>query len=374
MKSIKPIKLKCRLTIKTPTSVTTGEDYYDTEYFVKDGKFYLLNQEKFIDRLGKSGKLEEFFKLTANPSYKNILRIRKLLFDICKEEDADKIILVDDDFESTYKSNVFEKERALNKINRLGVKRIFREPVTKEPYIPGSTIKGALRTAILNFLYENSKIKNNFKKFRVQNFKSNHEYKIYKKKLDGMLNKLLECTSSKEYTRIFKTESSKDLMRFVKVSDFNPISYEERIGTSHNFKLDSKKGGRGIPIQVEYLNSGIFEGEISIYPEYAEEIFETCGFILNKENLIKVLKKHYEGVYKRERELFNLRIQEIETYQKKLQSIVKLGFHAGALSKTINDDKVRKVGNKRTGIRSVPKTTWVINSKPMGWCILEVLD
>jgi CRISPR type III-A-associated RAMP protein Csm5 len=344
MKSIKPIKLKCRLTIKTPTSVTTGEDYYDTEYFVKDGKFYLLNQEKFIDRLGKSGKLEEFFKLTANPSYENILKMRKFLFDICSEEDAEKVIPVDDDFKEKYRRNVFEiekilsfkKERALKEINRLRIRKIFRDSVTKEPYIPGSTIKGALRTAILNFLFRDGN-KNSF--------------------TDKEFNEILNCIPKKEYEEILSTDSAKDLMRFIKVSDFYPVSYEERIGISYNF--NPKKEGNSIPIQIEYLNSGSFKGEILIYPEYVKEIFEDCEFNIDKENIIKALKHHYETVYKRERKLFNLRIpmnkEEIEDYKTKHQSIIKLGFHAGALSKTINDDKVRKVGNKRTGIRSVPK-------------------
>jgi len=52
---------------------------------------------------------------------------------------------------------------------------------------------------------------------------------------------------------------------------------------------------------------------------------------------------------------------------------LKIGFHAGALSKTVSNDELRIVGNKRTGKRSVPKTIWILNDKPIGWAILEVI-
>ena len=372
MESIKPIKLRCRLIIKTPVAVTTGEEYYDNDYVVKNGKFLFLNGEKFFNRLKSTGKIREFLALTNDTSFENLLRLRKFIYELVKEEDAEYSFPVDKEFERIYRRNVIniegilshKKERALNEVNRLRVKKIFRDPITKKPYIPGSTLKGAIRTAIINYILST---KENFQ------IESDKNEKNYPKRADKELNRLLSCQPEEVFGRLFKAESSRDLMRFIKVSDLKAVEAKERVGVSHNY--NPEKEDEGATTNLEYINSGIFEGNITIYPDYAREIFELYNFELNEENLIKALRRHYNRVYNREKKTFEKSFPVTKEYVKATnQSLLKIGFHAGALSKTVSNDELRIVGNKRTGRRSVPKTTWILNDKPMGWTILEVIQ
>ena len=372
MESIKPIKLRCRLIVKTPVAVTTGEEYYDNDYVVKNGKFLFLNSEKFFNRLKSAGKLREFLELTNDTSFENLLRLRKFIYELVKEEDAEYSFPIDKEFERIYRRNVinieeilsYKKKRALNEVNRLRVRKIFRDPITKEPYIPGSTLKGAIRTAIINYILSTKE------NFQIEADKNDRNYT---KNADKELNKLLFCQPKENFEKVFKAEPSKDLMRFIKVSDFKAVEVEERVGVSHNY--NPKKTDKSIPVNLEYINSGIFEGDIILYPDYAREIFELCNFELNEKNLIKVLRRHYNKVYNREKKTFEKSFPITKEYVETTnQSLLKIGFHAGALSKTVSNDELRIVGNKRTGKRSIPKTTWILNDKPMGWTILEVIQ
>jgi len=103
--------------------------------------------------------------------------------------------------------------------------------------------------------------------------------------------------------------------------------------------------------------------------EYAEEIFEFCSHDLSKEGLIKALRWHFSKVYNTESERFGLRLSKSEDFKRFLEdkektAILKLGYHAGSISKTFFDNE----------LRPLPKTTWVLEGKPMGWCLLEVID
>jgi len=372
MESIKPIKLRFRLIVKTPTAVTTGEEYYDNDYVVKNGKFLFLNKEKFLNRLKSAGKLREFLELTNDTSVENLLRLRKFIYELVKEEDAEYSSPIDKDFERIYRRNVisieeilsYKKKRALNEVNRLRVRKIFRDSITKKPYIPGSTLKGAIRTAIINYILST--------KENLQ-IKADKNDRNYTKNADKELNKLLFCQPKENFEKVFKAEPSRDLMRFIKISDFKAVEVEERVGVSYNY--NPKKTDKSIPVNLEYINSGIFEGDIILYPDYAKEIFELCNFELNEKNLIKVLKRHYNKVYNREKKTFEKSFPITKEYVETTnQSLLKIGFHAGALSKTVSNDELRIVGNKRTGKRNVPTTTWVLNDKPMGWTILEVIQ
>jgi len=132
---------------------------------------------------------------------------------------------------------------------------------------------------------------------------------------------------------------------------------------------------------LEYVKEGVFEGEITLYPQYLKS-FLNCSFDLNRELLVKALRKEFSKVFKREREFlgdknpFKVSKELAEKYNKKADKIafVKLGFGAGALSKTFSDDDIRVVGNAVTGIRNVPTELTLLGGKPLGWCVLEVVE
>ena len=352
---------KVRIKVLSPLAVTTGEDYYDTDFVVKNGKFICFDQEKFFKKLQDSGKLGLFLQLCQSSSLPNMLRLRKLIYQIVDESDEIYSNLVDSDFESIYKRNVVEyrQENAsmIDKINALRVRKIFREAVTKIPFIPGSTVKGAVRTAVLSYL---------LKKFleKEPQFIDSIKFAGGVKDQLNKLESLVLCEPKSEFQDVLKKPTSvKDAFRFIKVSDFKAKNFEVRVGVARNVKRGEEKG---IPVNLEYLaEESVFEGEITLLPEFGE-FFESC-LPISREFLLKALRYHYSKVFNEEIRNFGIKLKNASQLQllkeNKNLSLIKLGFHAGRLSKTVFNEKLRKT----------PSTSWVLNRKPLGWCLLEVI-
>ena len=374
IEKVVPVKRKIRLTVLTPTAVTTGEEYFDIDFVVKNNEFLFIGSKKLANILKREKKIEEFYNLLSSVNERNIQKLRRLINTLVLEEDVTYRLPADADFIRIYQKNLTAVGEDLRVLNRLRVRRIFRNPLNNNIYIPGSTIKGAIRTAIINSLIQNrNDVVERIKKI----LRENESFKEKKKKITREIDSLLSCNPNEEIEELFKTGSMKDVMRFIKVSDLREVEAEVRVGRSFNFNPALEENKLSIPTNLEYINSGVFEGEIVVYPDYLRSIFSNCSADLN---FVKLLRKHYHRVFNREKERFRIpfEVSLPDDYRKShLKSLIKIGFHAGALSKTVADDSIRRVKvhpGRRSGFKSQPATTWVINGKPMGWALLEVLD
>ncbi len=374
IESVNPIRKKIRLTVLTPISVTTGEEYFDIDFVVKNNEFLFFGSKKLVNILKREKKVAEFYSLLSNVNEKNIQKLRRLLNALVSVRDATYTLPADSNFVRIYQKNLTAFSKDLKNLNKLRVRKIFRNPLDNSVYIPGSTIKGAIRTAVINSLIQNRKdVVERIKKILSER----ESFREKKKKVTREVDRLLSCEPKEEVKELFKTGSMKDVMRFIKISDLRESRAEVRVGRSFNFNPNSKENRSSVPINLEYINSGVFEGEIVVYPNYLKSIFSSCSADLN---FIKLLRKHYHRVFNREKDKFKVpfKVSLPEDYREShLKSIVKIGFHAGALSKTVADDSIRMVKaqpGKKSGFKPQPDTTWVINGKQMGWALLEVLD
>ncbi len=362
---IEPESKKVRLTVLSPVAVTTGDFYTDIDFTVKNGKFLFIGTKNIVKLLTEKGQTGRVYQLLNRADVKSIQELRKLINSIATENNAVYVLPADEDFVKKFSDNLADFRRSLKTLNRLRVRRIYRNPLTGSVYIPGSTLKGAIRTAIINSLITNRE--ELLKKVR-EAIKENIS------KAKEALESNLLCEPNPEKLRLFKAKSSLDFMRFIKVSDLRKVETEVRVGVSYNFKPGE---GEKVPVNLEYVSSGVFEGEIVIYPGYLKSIFKRCEPELSFEKIVKYLRKHYHRVYNTEKKRFGKAVKLSEDYlNSKTKAIVKLGFHAGALSKTVADNSVRRVKAhpKKNIFKPQPETTWVINGKPMGWALLEVLD
>ena len=368
---IEPVSKKVRLTILSPVAVTTGDFYTDIDFTVKNGKFLFIGTKNLVKLLAKKGQTGKVYQLLNRADVRSIQELRKLINSMATESDAVYFLPADEDFVKKYSDNLADFRRSLKTLNRLRVRKIYRNPLTGSVYIPGSTLKGAIRTAIINSLITN-------REDLLEKLRKAIKESISKAK--ETLESNLLCEPEPEKRRLFKVNSnrdfSRDFMRFMKVSDLREVKSEVRVGVSYNFKPGERKRKK-ISENLEYVNSGVFEGEIVIYPGYLKSIFKSCEPELSFEKIVKYLGNHYYGVYKKEEKRFGKAVKLSEDYlNSKTKAIVKLGFHAGALSKTVADDSVRRVKAhpKKNIFKPQPETTWVINGEPMGWALLEVLD
>ncbi len=279
------------------------------------------------------------------------------------------------------------------------IKEIVKNPLNGLPYIPGSSIKGVIRTAILEAVITSccsdfyaSKVEK--VRAMLKPFKGPVEkWEVDKREVKRLKGELIK-SAQKELSKVFydmekvllcrpvegvdkklfkKPPTKKELFRFIKVSDFLPENgdVEVRVGLLQRRYRDGRKPERNLNAHLEYINRGVFRGEIRLYPEYLEK-FLSCRVKISKEKILSELKRRGEKLLEKERSVFTSIYSYFPFKIPEGAVPVKLGFGGGALSKTYLDDRLRLVGNRKTGFRVVPHTISLINSKPAGWCLLTL--
>jgi len=142
-------KYKLKGIILSPLHIGTGNQIEPFDYVIKNGKFYRISLEDFLYQLSEGER--KIFESIVNSG--NLNRIRKY---VIEEIDLEKY--------SAYSVKVTEKiERLyLSKINdiqnQLLINPFIRTGGENKPYIPGSSIKGAIRTALISQIAQNSNL------------------------------------------------------------------------------------------------------------------------------------------------------------------------------------------------------------------------
>jgi len=398
-----PVSVKVRLKVKTPTAIGTGESYTLFSYAVKDGKLLIINFKKLIEKLKASGKLSEFKRLLKNFTPFDIVKLQKFYSQVVSPEEASAILKLEPEVAEYFRGKFTKLNELLRKrdyrsyFNELGaaeVREAFKNPLTGKPYIPGSSLKGAIRTSLLNYLIKEGKIdKERFVEELIKAFRevglqwpgvyskediSKIDFGKVRKKLKEIFNEIDSHLLCDFVVAVESFEFGRDLMRFVKVSDFSPIGeVSTSVGRLRRVSRTGKENTFGF---IEFIEpEALFEGTITIYPEFVEN-YLSCPLEVSPQLIVKALRSEYSKVIRWERKfLRKLPLpfiqKEADLYQREGSplALVKLGFGAGALSKTFSDaPELRVIGNKHTGIRPEPTEISVMRGRPMGWCLLEV--
>lgn len=138
----------CTLTPLTPIQVGNGNQIYPYNYVVKNGFYYRIELSEIIDKFPSKIK-EEFIRLLEN---NNMIKIRSFIFENYKEEYGYLYkAKIDKNVEDFYLKKIKGVELK-NEENQLIIEEFIGNHMGK--FIPGSTIKGALRNG---FLFEEFK-------------------------------------------------------------------------------------------------------------------------------------------------------------------------------------------------------------------------
>jgi CRISPR-associated protein Csm5 len=292
-------------------------------------------------------------------------------------------------------------------VNGTNIKTFIKN--LKGPYISGSEIKGALRTAFLyGILRENHALrerlyKNLEEKFNRINENNNNKFK---REIEEIINNLeIEVFRPGESNH----DAQYDIFKVIQISDSEPIDY-------NSLYVDSVKvlnSSREIRDFSEFLKAGI---KVNLNIKIDKNVFEGLKSLekfkaeLHNKNLIKItfefLKKSalefYKDLIEEEEKFINEKIKDFEfkkaikdqleslrNYFKKVENTTKivfplrLGKHQGYLSFTIMQIVKRerpKLFNEvfkifAPQVRSeINKTRKVLEStnKLPGWCFLHV--
>lgn len=212
-------------------------------------------------------------------------------------------------------------------MNQFSIARTSFNPNSQKPYLPGSAIKGALRTAYLNEAAKKERIT-----------------------LDRHDRKKSE-TLEKDLLHYQKLEN--DPFRLLKVSDFHPIGdYRTKIVYAVNEKkrAESRFKARGPYQIIEIIEPGaVFVGTIQVVTPQAREVI---SLPLTEQGIFDSAALFYKKEKQREdAELKTAGLTPFMTENAKDACLLRLGRHSGAESLTIEgyrDIKIMKQRGEKT--------------------------
>lgn len=376
-------KYNVKLIPLTDIYIGSGKDIEAYEYTVKDKYMYRIDMSEVFDKMNDSEK-ENFYKILQE---NNFFNIRSWIYNNYKEEWGyiykEK---VSSDFEKYYKEKLDDKSQ---ENSQLSISEFIG--YNNKKYIPGSSIKGALRTAFIysDFL-ENEKKYEIKSSYEIKNGKRVYNRKEIDKEVKIMESEVLLAEKEDRYgNKIDKKgeklglEPKKDPFKTVKIFDTEEIELEK---FSVNI-LQIKEGNlfcevlNGTYNEIKKTKKVNFEKGINFNIILTEYSLKDNSMMDYKKNLgIKKLLDslddkmenilNFEIEKEREKDSYNLRsfyefLKKIfNSFKNKNISLVRIGKYTGFNDKTINLLTTNPSENSRTILDE--------NNYPMGWVLIKV--
>ena len=348
--------------LKTISPVHVGcDELYEPDGFVIDeenGELISFDPYSFVEMLDNDAR-NEFSDICQKGTIVSLIEIYRFMK---RHKDlADGVrVGVSPDFVEHYRKTLklTGEKNVQQNLNKYQIARTAFNPHSNAPYIPGSAIKGSLRTAILNFRNKGK------------------SYPKYKGKGAGQ--KLEKQLTGGAFDN--------DPFRLVKVSDFMPVGeVKQRIVYGVNKKKEpSKFKAQGPPQIFEALEPGAeFIGSITIQSTSASVIKKP----ISSDEIKKALVLFFGAEKKKEnRKLEAMSVPPVELSLSSNQVPLRLGRHSGAECITVAGHRQIKImkGNGKSETKDQATTIWLASEsknsstnkhlRPFGWVILEQLS
>jgi len=361
MKTHKTEKMEFRIKTLTPVHIGCGEDYEPTGFTVdrESKELVVLDPVEFIGGL-ESERRKEFLKILESATSDSLGKL--YLFMSKQEARSNHRVAVSSAFVEHYKEtlNKFSNSHSSDVISRFAIGRTSYGAIDGRPYIPGSSLKGAIRNAYLNDVA---------KRRDPRGLKGLDNGRLQNDLLD-------------------KNGIADDPFRLVSVSDFLPVGdVKTRIVYAVNKKKGIGAAGKGIPQIIEVIEEGSeFIGSIEIRQPLGAEIEAP----IQKDKLLNAIREFFNHEYEREAEEIrgaNIKSENLEVIQSSpLIYPLRIGRHSGAECMTVDGCRSIKI-NKGKGNPPDHKdhaTTFWFSSdtrdtkpdtllSPFGWCSLSEL-
>lgn len=361
--------LKARLHIMSPAHIGCGDVYEPTSFVVDERTNTLIEFDPmdFIKTLNHEQKNE----LVKVYSGDNLLSIFKFIKRTYKPAIGGRKVSISSGLSAHYKKvlemSSYDKETV---IHQFTIHKTAYNPQNNMPYIPGSSIKGSMRTAYLSKLAK-----------------------------DGNIAGRNDRAKDLEYD-LLHGGFDKDPFRMVKVSDFMPAGdVKTKIMYAVNRKKSKSamptKASSGPPQILEIIqNNSIFEGVINIHqPE------KTAGIVkaIEEKEFLKSMNAFYMPLFNIENKvtkeinagsIVGNRINE--KFKDKLgltAFLLRIGRHSGAESVTIEGNRYIKIIQKKgkpSKYLDHATTIWLASETskpnsnnglvPFGWVVMEIIS
>jgi CRISPR-associated protein Csm5 len=319
------MKVPIKFSIETVSPIHIGcDEVYEPTGFVLDEnkqQMIVFDPPFFISQIEDADKAK-FAQICAKGTVASILEIYQFMRNKNVEG---RMVDVCNDFVEHYRQTLtlpLDNDRNIQQnLNNFAIPRTAFCAVDQRPYIPGSAIKGALRTAYLNLMESEKKLSKRGKERNARNLEQRlMEY-------DGI---------------------PTDPFRMVKVSDFIPMG-ETRTRIVYGVnekKKQTDRDARGLPLIFEVVPPGSgFVGTITVdAPLHGSGISKSVSI----EKLLNSSTVFYRKEKRREdKELGNIGVvinSDYARYQDQNNTfLVRVGRHSGAESVTIEGHRNIKI-------------------------------
>jgi len=340
-----------QIEILTPLHIGSGEEIDPYEYVIKDSRLYKINLANFLYHLSPAEQ-KEFDKLSTD-----IVRLREFIRNKAEfDQFSEFSVEVSNTVESVYETKFQDIH------NQLIISPFIRE--LSSPFIPGSSLKGAIRTAVVFELLQG---KVNQKKrgdiFEAELLKSQRGF--YNEKVQKFITRGLD--------------GEKDPFRAIKITDAKlpeDTTYIERVETF------SQKSGTIEPLNIQILKEithCLFQnkhvtltGELRIDDELIKRNREIKLKSINKDFILRACANFTHRIIDNELRYF-ANHPTAETYERlkneainKESFLLRLGWGSGFDSVTVN--------LKQQKPKSIQTRKLVDNVLPLGWTKIKITD
>ena len=357
-----------KLHILSPIHIGCDESYSPLEFIIDADKNLLIhfNLWQFIENLDNKD-WQKLKTISENISLKTLVEIYRFYSELKSKIKGETIPIPTELAERYRKVKQLSKEREiLKEFNQFEIPRTYFNPYTQRPVIPGSSLKGSLRTGYLDGLLR-----------EVTN-------------RDEIIKKANPQKPSELEEILLNGKFDTDPFKLFKVSDFEPedeiktkIIYQINVRKSNNFSRESLS----IPIEV-IPEKNTFRGTIQV-----DKPLENSGIkkTINFKDLLLKVHSHYARLFNKEVTLKKekgFKLPDISPFKEGLKQkffLIRLGKHSGAEAVTIEGVRNIRVRTKE-GFKNQdsPTTIWLASEEkrpsslsraiPFGWVMLEVVN
>lgn len=390
-----------KITTLTPIHIGCGEDYTPTDYVIDDETLFAFDSSIISDVLPKNIR-QRLMGLVSGSRQDDVLKQIQGLFHEHREPlmaSASHYLPVASGVAELYEQRIGQTAQQEGKgrkvINQLEIERTFYNPVSQMPVIPGSSLKGAIRTALLNQV--NSDKNQPFLNKKPKNQELQEclfEYQMRKLEQDPMRLIHMSDTNSIERNKVKskirfavnrsrsepaqgKTGSTmaedKDLYQLLEtLPELNVRAYDSRLTIQKVSHLQQK----------DKLPSDEFYWDI-------EKIAQACNKfyrpLLEQEINIIGQRGYVKPDWKQDIRQLLVSIEPLLESNKAM--LLRVGRHSGAEAVTLNGIRSIKImqgkneqGKTKYTDESQPRTLWLAadaqNSRsgmvPFGWLLIEI--
>ncbi|MGV8073747.1 MAG: type III-A CRISPR-associated RAMP protein Csm5 [Syntrophobacteraceae bacterium] len=350
--------MRCCLRILTPVHIGCDEVYEPTSFVIDGQRRQLKSFDtlEFLRSLSADDKMR-FSAICSKGTLDSIIELYRFIRAKCPDDIRAKTVEVCEGLASHYSHNLEGQRRISNlrsEFNTFVVPRTAFNPNTNLPYVPGSSVKGALRTAYLN----------------AQQKKTPASRQSNAKKLEEELLKYRNIET--------------DPFKLVKVSDFMPLG---DVRTRIVYGINRKKNpgrfeSKGVPQIMEIVAPGcLFEGWISVdTPQNGSGITT----LVTLDTLLNSAGNFYSGELNREnKDLQGMGSTGLLQIESPSSCLVRVGRHSGAECVTVEGHRDIRIMGRPPKHDTKSSTIWLASDSrnpaanqaviPFGWAMIEPL-